>query len=57
MQIGEASAAVVVAADNERGFSQFGIVSWGPQCGNPLFHGVYTRVSSFADWIKSNTGQ
>jgi secreted trypsin-like serine protease len=57
VQIGEASAAAVVAADNERGFSQFGIVSWGPQCGNPLFHGVYTRVSSFADWIKSNTGQ
>jgi secreted trypsin-like serine protease len=29
-------------------------VSWGPQCGNPLYPGVYTRVSSFSDWIKQN---
>ena len=54
---GDSGGPLVVAADNKRGYSQVGIVSWGPQCGNPLFPGVYTRVSSFADWIKANTGQ
>ena len=45
---------LVVAADNDRGYAQLGIVSWGPQCGNPLYPGVYTRVSSFSKWIKQN---
>jgi len=44
----------VVAADNDKGYAQVGIVSWGPQCGNPLYPGVYTRVSSFSNWIKQN---
>lgn len=28
-----------------------GITSWGNECGLAHFPGVYTRVSSFADWI------
>ena len=51
---GDSGGPLVVPASNPRGFVQVGIVSWGPQCGNPLFPGVYTRVSSFADWIKQN---
>jgi secreted trypsin-like serine protease len=51
---GDSGGPLVVADDSERGYAQVGIVSWGPQCGNPLFPGVYTRVSSFSQWIKDN---
>jgi len=53
---GDSGGPLVVPAKNERGYVQVGIVSWGPQCGNPLFPGVYTRVSSFSDWIKKTMG-
>ena len=49
---GDSGGPLVAPASNDRGFVQVGIVSWGPQCGNPLYPGVYTRVSSFNDWIK-----
>jgi secreted trypsin-like serine protease len=51
---GDSGGPLIVATDNERGYAQVGIVSWGPQCGNPLYPGVYTRVSSFSNWIKQN---
>ena len=44
---------IVADKGNDKGYTQVGIVSWGPQCGNPLFPGVYTRVSSFSDWIET----
>lgn len=50
---GDSGGPLVAPAKNDRGYVQVGIVSWGPQCGNPLFPGVYTRVSSFSDWIKN----
>jgi secreted trypsin-like serine protease len=49
---GDSGGPLVAPASNDGGFVQVGIVSWGPQCGNPLYPGVYTRVSSFNDWIK-----
>jgi secreted trypsin-like serine protease len=49
---GDSGGPLVAPASNvARGYVQVGIVSWGPQCGNPLYPGVYTRVSSFTDWI------
>ena len=55
---GDSGGPLVAPASNARGYVQVGIVSWGPQCGNPLYPGVYTRVSSFTDWInKTMNGQ
>ncbi|XP_057380163.1 coagulation factor IX-like isoform X2 [Daphnia carinata] len=35
-------------------FVQIGVVSYGQECGATIFPGVYTRVSSFLEWISEN---
>jgi secreted trypsin-like serine protease len=46
----------MVARDPTRGFVQIGIVSWGKGCGLPSYYGVYTRVSTFNEWLRGKTG-
>jgi secreted trypsin-like serine protease len=36
---------------NDGHYYVVGIVSWGSGCASPNFMGVYTRVSSFVDWL------
>nr|XP_044986281.1 transmembrane protease serine 11D [Jaculus jaculus] len=46
----------LVQEDSRRLWFVVGIVSWGYQCGVPNHPGVYTRVTSYRDWIRQETG-
>jgi secreted trypsin-like serine protease len=50
---GDSGGPLVAPADNSRGFVQIGVVSWGDQCGNPAFPGIYSRVANYNDWIRA----
>ncbi|MBV7327363.1 serine protease [Chloroflexi bacterium TSY] len=48
---GDSGGPLVVQNDETEEWVQVGIVSWGKGCAQPLYYGVYTRVSKFTDWI------
>src|SRR5205823_1688095 len=52
---GDSGGPLVTAAGNGA-FVQIGIVSWGHGCALAQSYGVYTRVSSYSDWLGQNTG-
>ena len=43
----------VVEQQEDGEWLQVGIVSWGEGCAQPDKFGVYTRVSAYADWIRT----
>lgn len=49
---GDSGGPLVAKADNELGYVQVGVVSWGSQCGNPVLPGVYNRLSHFRGWVE-----
>ncbi len=46
----------LVVIDGASSFVQVGVVSYGSGCAWPGNYGVYTRVSSYGDWISSSMG-
>jgi secreted trypsin-like serine protease len=52
---GDSGGAMVVRTSRSR-WLQIGVVDWGVGCAHKNSPGVYTRVSVFAEWIKSTIG-
>jgi secreted trypsin-like serine protease len=48
---GDSGGPLVVPADNARGFTQIGVVSWGVRCGREIVPNIFARVSYFHDWL------
>lgn len=45
-----------VTANGAPGWIEIGIVSWGRDCAKAGAYGVYTRTSSFIEWIEAQMG-
>jgi secreted trypsin-like serine protease len=48
---GDSGGPLVVPADNARGYTQIGVVSWGVRCGREIVPNIFARVSYFHDWL------
>ena len=52
---GDSGGPLIIRGNDQSEDIQVGIVSWGVQCGNINFPGVYARVSHQIQWIKQTT--
>uniref|UniRef100_A0A1A9X3F3 Vitamin K-dependent protein C n=1 Tax=Glossina brevipalpis TaxID=37001 RepID=A0A1A9X3F3_9MUSC len=52
---GDSGGPLHVAMENTDTYHLAGIVSWGEGCARPNLPGVYTRVSSYLEWIEEKT--
>ncbi|XP_014270367.1 trypsin-1 isoform X1 [Halyomorpha halys] len=50
---GDSGGPLLVNSEGEK-YQIVGIVSWGVGCGRPGYPGVYTRVTSYLNWVKRN---
>lgn len=53
---GDSGGPLIIKGDSADRDVQVGIVSFGSGCANPLFPGVYARVSNQIEWITSTSG-
>ncbi|MEO1251672.1 MAG: trypsin-like serine protease [Pseudomonadota bacterium] len=44
----------LIVADSANQYYQIGIISWGKRCAEKGKYGVYSRVSSYTDWINGH---
>ncbi len=54
--VGDSGGPLVAWDEVSQGWQQIGIVSAGAGCAEPGYYGLYTRVSSFQEWIAAQMG-
>lgn len=53
---GDSGGPLVCKSDNNVTYV-WGVVSWGENCGQPEFPGIYTKVANYFDWISHQVGR